>query len=253
VYASGTVYEVSSAEQPPIWARPEPPGRRGALSRSEIVRVALEIADAEGLGAVSIRRLARELGSGAMSIYHYFASRDELLELMAEIVAAEVLVPELPEDWRAALTEIARRSRAAWLKHPWLLTAAQERSTAITPNMLRHIEQSSQAVRPLAELGVDREHLTALVIAVDDYTLGYTTREAMGRGREMAGRLRGVAEEPHVRYLLESGEFPMLEQFLADVKPVTSEAGQCGDVALPDGFEQGLDWLLDGFAARLPQ
>jgi AcrR family transcriptional regulator len=212
------------------------------LSRAEIVRVALELADAEGLEAVSIRRLARELGSGAMSIYHYFDSRDELLELMGETVSAEMLVPDLPRDWRAALTEIAQRSRAAWLKYPWLLRAVQERTTAITPNMLRHIEQSSQAVLPLAELGVERNVLTALVIAVDDYTLGYTTREVMGRGREMAGRLHGVAEEPHMRYLLESGEFPMLEQFLAGG----------GEVAMPDGFEQGLDWLLDGFAARLP-
>jgi AcrR family transcriptional regulator len=227
----------------PIWARPEPPRRGGLLSRAEIVRVALEIADDEGLDAVSIRRLARELGSGAMSIYHYFASRDELLELMGEIVAAEVLVPEVPDDWRAALTEIAKRSRAAWLKHPWLLAAVQERSAAITPNMLRHVEQSSQAVRPLAELGVERELLTALVIAVDDYTLGYTLREVMGRGREMAKRMRDVAEEPHIRYLLESGEFPMLEQFLASDH----------QVPVSGSFEQGLVWLLDGFAARLPR
>jgi AcrR family transcriptional regulator len=214
------------------------------LSRSEIVRVALEIADEEGLEAVSIRRLARELGSGAMSIYHYFASRDELLELMGETVSGEVLVPELPGDWRTALKAIAHRSRAAWLKHPWLLAAVQERSTAITPNMLRHVEQSSQAVAKLADRGAEPALLGALVLAVDDYTVGYTLREVAMEDphRGMSERLREVADEPYMRYLIESGEFPIIERFLA---------GE-GDQPPQDRFEDGLDWLLDGFAARLP-
>ena len=225
----------------PIWARPEPPGR-GGLSRAEIVRVALKLADEEGIEAVSMRRLARELGSGAMSLYHYFESRDELLELLGETVTAEVLLPgDVPADWRAALKEIALRSRAAWLRHPWLLAAVQERRTAITPNMLRHVEQSSRAVLGLAEQGVPREQLSRLVVAVDDYTVGYTVREAAARGRNMGERMRDVAGQPHIRYLLESGEFPMLEQFLA------------GDHEVEEGdhFEAGLDWLLDGFAAQL--
>lgn len=229
--------------QPPIWARPEPPGRRGVLSRSEIVRVALELADAEGVEAVSIRRLARELGSGAMSIYHYFDSRDELLELMGETVSGEVLVSELSEDWRTALKQIADRSRSAWLKHPWLLAAVQERSTAITPNMLRHVEQSSQAVAKLAEQGADAALLGALVLAVDDYTVGYTLREVAMETRSMSERLGEVADEPYMRYLIESGEFPIIERFLA---------GEGGPPP-QDRFEQGLDWLLDGFAARLPR
>ena len=76
----------SDEPKPPIWARPEPRGRgaRPALSRKQIVDVALQIADEEGLDAVSMRRLARELRSGAMSIYHYFDSRDELLDLMGD-------------------------------------------------------------------------------------------------------------------------------------------------------------------------
>ena len=75
-------------------------GRGAALSLEQIAEVALAIADAEGLDAVSIRRIARELGSGAMSLYHYFDSRDELLDLMADRVAAEMVVPDLPADWR---------------------------------------------------------------------------------------------------------------------------------------------------------
>src|SRR3954469_18221423 len=100
---------MSSDAKPPIWARPEPRSR--GLSRREIVQAALKIADEEGLAEVSIRRIARELRSGAMSLYHYFQSRDELLELMAETVAEEMLVPDLPADWRPALRAIAHHSR----------------------------------------------------------------------------------------------------------------------------------------------
>src|SRR3954452_23694585 len=109
---------MSSDAKPPIWARPEPRSR--GLSRAQIVRTALKIADEEGLAEVSIRRIARELRSGAMSLYHYFDSRDELLDLMGDTIAGEMLVPELPTDWREALRAIAVHSRATFLRHPWL-------------------------------------------------------------------------------------------------------------------------------------
>ena len=224
---------------------PRSRGQRAALSRAEIVRTALKIADEEGLEAVSIRRIARELRSGAMSLYHYFDSRDELLDLMGDTVAGEMLVPELPSDWRAALKAIAAHGRETFKRHPWLMATLQDRPT-ITPNTMRHIEQSSQAVRALGEAGHDPRLLTALVLAVDDYMIGYTLREIAAadpedRARGLAKRMTRDANDPNVRYLLESGEFPMLSRFL--------ESG--GELPLGDRFEQGLDWLLDGFAARL--
>ena len=92
---------MSREPKAPIWARPEPRGRgqRAPLSRKQIVTVALRIADEEGLEAVSMRRIAKELSAGAMSLYHYFDSRDELFELMGDTVAREMLVPELPAHW----------------------------------------------------------------------------------------------------------------------------------------------------------
>jgi AcrR family transcriptional regulator len=230
---------------PPIWARPEPPGRgpRAALSRKQIVDVGLLIADEEGLEAVSMRRLARELRSGAMSIYHYFQSRDELLDLMGDQVASEMLVEDLPADWREALRAIAHRSRAAFLTHPWLLPTLQDRPR-VTPNLLRHVEQSAQAVRELGERGVAPALVRGIVFAVDDYTIGFTLRElAAGdpedRARGIARRFSDEAAQPYVRYLLESGEFPMLSQL---VEPDGEPPGL--------GFDEGLTWLLDGFAAR---
>jgi AcrR family transcriptional regulator len=226
----------------PIWARPEPRSR--GLSRKQIVETALRIADEEGLNEVSIRRIARELRSGAMSLYHYFDSRDELLDLMGDQVAAEMLVPELPAGWREALSEIAAHTRATFLNHPWMLSTLQDRPR-VSPNLLRHIEQSAQSVRALGEQGVEPARLTGIVTAVDDYTIGYTYRELAGggsgdRGRKLAARFRDAYNEPHVRYLLESGEFPMLEQFAATGEPPAMQA-----------FEVGLNWLLDGFEASL--
>lgn len=225
----------------PIWARPEPRGR--GLSRAQIVEAALAVADAEGLEAVSIRRIARELRAGAMSLYHYFDSRDELLELMGDTVAAELLVPRLPSDWRAALSAIAHHSRATFLNHPWMLLALQERPF-VSPNLLRHIEQSAQAVAGL-EGRADPEHVHAIVTAVDDYTIGYTLRELAAadqdeRGRRVAVRFAEAFEQPHIRYLLESGEFPILARFAAEGPELPLQR-----------FDVGLDWLLDGFAALL--
>jgi AcrR family transcriptional regulator len=230
------------SSKPPIWARPEPRGRgpRAPLSRAEIVRVAIEIADQEGLEAVSIRRIARDLHSGAMSLYHYFDTRDELLELMGETVAGEMLVPELPADWRAALEAIAHHSRNTFLRHPWLLTALQDIPPA-TPNLLRHIEQTARSIVPLAEAGVDTALLSGIVTAVDDYTIGFTLRELASGGHvERGRRFEARFADPNVRYLIESGEFPLLERFIA--------AGVQAPIA---SFERGLAWLLDGFAAQI--
>jgi AcrR family transcriptional regulator len=233
---------MSSERKPPIWARAEPRSR--GLSRKQIVQTALKIADEEGLAEVSIRRIARELRSGAMSLYHYFDSRDELLDLMGDSVAAEMVVPELPGQWRPALHAIAAHSRATFLNHPWMLTTLQDRPR-ISPNLLRHIEQSAQAVAGLSEAGVEPARLTGIVTAVDDYTIGFVYRELAGggspdRGREIAARFRTASNEPHIRYLLESGEFPMLEQFVTMGRPPEMQP-----------FEVGLDWLLDGFEASL--
>ena len=88
---------------------------------------------------------------------------------------------------------------------------------AVSPNLLRHIEQSAQSVAGLAGT-VDPELLSAIVTAVDDYTIGYTLRELAAARPASAGAARGALrrrlDDPHVRYLLESGEFPLLAQFI---------------------------------------
>jgi AcrR family transcriptional regulator len=211
------------------------PGERRWLRRDAIVDAALVIADREGYEAVSMRRVAAELGVGTMSLYHHIADKDELVYEMADAIGAEMLIPgDVPSDWREALREIATRTRDTFLRHPWLLEAGAERPVP-TPNTLRHIEQSAAAV---AGLDVDERVAQAMVLAVDDYTLGYTLREQHAR------KWRRDVELPKpLRELLTSGEFPLLSRWFGSGRRLMPPPAT--------RFEEGLEWLLDGMAARL--
>ncbi len=105
-----------------IWMRPEqaPVGRPAERSRAEITATAVELADREGLEAVSMRRVASALGTGAASLYRYVATRDDLLDLMTDSTASEYDLPGPSGDWQADLLAIARQARQIMRRHPWL-------------------------------------------------------------------------------------------------------------------------------------
>jgi AcrR family transcriptional regulator len=215
----------------PVWAR-EDPRRRTTLSRPAIVAAAIAIADAEGIDAVSIRRVAADLKARAMSLYTYIERKEDLLDLMADEVAVETLVPDLPADWREATLAIARRERQAVRRHPWLVDLVTRRSMAgrVGPNMLRHSEQSIAA---LAGLDAGPDWKRRLLTAVADYSTGVAVREA-------AGNDESEALEPYLRGLIEGGGYPHLASLLG-TPPAPGD----------DTFERGLHWLLDGFAREL--
>src|SRR4029453_5969014 len=104
-------------DEPPdvldMWPRGPPRGRRPRLNRDELAATAVRIADREGLAALSMRRLAGELGAGTMSLYYYVRTKTELLMLVVDTVMAENHVPEreMPDDWRDALVVIACATR----------------------------------------------------------------------------------------------------------------------------------------------
>lgn len=216
-----------------MWTRPRG-GRRPKLTREAIVETAIKIADAEGLDAVSIRRIASELGVRAMSLYTHIDAKEDLLDLMYDEVADEVLVKdELPDGWREATLQIARKEREAGGRHPWMFELAR-RSPRVGPNGLRHAEQSLAAAARLTD---DPESMLAIVTTVDHYMLGFTVQEQRTHELGENGLQRAHAsllEQEYVRRLMESGEFPHL-------KPLF-EAGIYGR----GNFEQGLNWLLDG-------
>ena len=152
----------------PIWARVEPSGRRAPHSRADIAQAAIAVADAEGIDAVSMRRVARELGLGTMSLYHYVRGKDELIDLMGDAILGGQLVDdaELRKGWRRALSAIAIATRRNFERHPWIIGAMQPRPRAVPgPNSLRHFDQSVAAV---AEIDVDVKTKMEIVALIDD-------------------------------------------------------------------------------------
>jgi AcrR family transcriptional regulator len=220
-----------------VWAR-EDNRRRTTLSREAIVAAAIAIADAEGIDAVSIRRVAADLQARAMSLYTYIERKEDLLDLMADEVATETVVADLPSGWREATLALARQERQTARRHPWLVDLVTRRSMVgrVGPNMLRH---SDQSVAALSGLDADPTWKWRLLTAVADYSTGFAVREA--REREATRSGQGEALEPYLQRLIDGGDYPNLAPLMG--------AAPAGD----DNFERGLSWLLDGFARELDE
>src|SRR5215217_2378157 len=130
-------------DYPVIWMRPEQ-GARGPKpthSRREVAIAGIRVADAEGLDAVSMRRIAAELGTGTTSLYRYVSKKEDVLELMGDEVMGELCGTTLSGDWRADLWTIARLQREMALRHPWLPLLSSGRSNH-GPNSLWWMELS---------------------------------------------------------------------------------------------------------------
>jgi AcrR family transcriptional regulator len=244
VYA---IYVSTRASHPaagPIWTRPEPTARRPKFSREQIASVALAIADAEGFAAVSMRRVAAELGSGTMSLYRYISTKAELAALLDDALMAETVIPggELPGDWRGALTMLAYQTRAVYLRHPWAIQALQGegggQGAPMGPNGLRHFEQCMAA---LAGAPFDTRGKLDLLTIVDDYVFGHVLRAV-----ELHARTRAEAEVAAIMKFvgdqLGSGQFPHLAALAQD--PAGRSVADPG--RLDQRFELGLQSLIDG-------
>ena len=234
-----------------IWLRPERPPRRShsALSRSQIVRAAIEVADAEGLETVTMRRIATELGIGAMSLYWHVPSKENLLELMRDELMGEVEMPDPPsDDWRANLRQIAHQSRATMKRHPWMTTIFAS-MPSFGPNMMRHADLSLAAIDGL---GLDTRTMFGIISLVDDYMLGFTLGEL---NQEEARRRLNLSEEE------------MREQWQASIEPFAQEALATGKyphlarvqvdplefLDMDRIFAWGLECVLDGIAVRIAE
>ncbi|MEU6129424.1 TetR/AcrR family transcriptional regulator [Saccharopolyspora sp. NPDC047091] len=231
-----------ATEHEPIWAAPAPGTRKPRFTREQIAAAALALADAEGFEAVSMRRVAAELGAGTMTLYHYVRTKDDLIALMDDAVMAEGLLPAdaLPAEWRAALTAIAHRTRDVLLRHPWSMQGL--RGARLGPNALRHADQSFAA---LAHTPLDAEAKIALLGAVDDYVQGNVLRtDDPQHGELSADTTRFVREQ------LAHGDLPQLRALLGDADPGSAWARLSGTGSARQRFADGLDALLDGVAAR---
>src|ERR1700761_8813533 len=146
-----------------VWERPEPPDRPVVtpLSRERIVRAAIRLADADGLAAVSLRKVAAALDAGPMRLYGYIATKEELLDLMVDALYAEI--QPAGDGWRQVLRSLAETTRHAAHQHEWLAALIGGRPQ-LGPNALARGEAVVAAMG-----GIDVDAVMPVVAAVNAY------------------------------------------------------------------------------------
>jgi AcrR family transcriptional regulator len=233
------------AEQLLIWERPEPPARQAPapLSRPAIVAAAIAVADADGLRAVTFRKLAAVLDAGPMRLYGYLASKDELLDLMVDEVYGEIAADGRGPgtgDWRAVLRSQAHRVRRAALRHEWFAELLAGRP-AMGPRALTFLEESYAAFDGAAGFG-DIDAIMAAVATFKAYVIGAISGEIAERRAERATgmdeRQWQAASGPYMMRMLATGRYPALARIVRDA----THPGP--DVT----FGTGLDSVLEGIA-----
>lgn len=221
-----------------LWLAPDRPrrGRRPAFSREAITAAAVAVADAEGLDAVTMRRVAAEVGAGVMSLYSYAPDKETLLDLMIDHVSGELpTTGPLTGDWRADLKTIGRLQRAHMLRHPWLPAAVQDRRT-LGPRALAFLEHALTALRPIGLDGAARLEIFAQLTA---FVAGHVAYE-VGRARVAEAPGRAAAEARYLAEVAGDGHHPELAGALAAAgRPVTPDAT----------FDRFLGRLVDGLDA----
>jgi AcrR family transcriptional regulator len=202
--------------------------KRQRLSPEAIAAAAIRLADADGLEAVSIRRVAAELDARAMSLYDHFASKRELLASMNDEVVGEMLVSQpLPEAWREAVAVSARKMYAAYASHPWAIFVAAAHPEP-GPNAIRLAKQMARGV---ATLPLEHGDVWQLQGIVNDYVVGYSFRTVASPNPE--DMEAAVAPTDVV-------EFPELAALPDNLRNRSSI----------ERFELGLQTVLDGIERR---
>ena len=153
---------------------PERPAASDAgLSVQRVVAEAVRLADRDGVDGLSMRRLAGELGSGAMSLYHYVASKEVLLDAMIDVVFGEIELPP-DTDWQSALRRRATSTRQVLARHPWAISLMESRTTP-GPANLRHREAVTACLRRAGFSVVMATHANWVL---DSYVYGFALQEA---------------------------------------------------------------------------
>ena len=179
------------------------------LSKQRVVLEAIRLADREGVGGLSMRRLASTLGAGAMSLYHYVASKDELLDAMIDLVFDEIELPPEGTDWQSAMRRRAVSAQQVLARHPWA-NGLMESRTSPGPANLRHHEAVTACLRRAGFSVVMATHANWLL---DSYVYGFALQEA-SLPFDTADELAGMAGDVYLPQL-PPDEFPYLNESAA--------------------------------------
>ncbi|WP_354698773.1 hypothetical protein DSM112329_04467 [Paraconexibacter sp. AEG42_29] len=222
------------------------------LSREAVGRAAIDLADAEGIEAVSMRKVAARMGVGTMSLYHYVRTKEDLFSLMGNAIMGEFLVPpeEMPDDWRGGLRAIALRTKAAFDRHPWMLLGMlQGEEGPPGENVMRHGNQTFGTLAAFDLPPAERLHLTG---TVDEYVMGHVFRKQVERIEQEQQEHFGDDMKTWFEDVIASGEFPHFRALFGERDPTADDAfAFFQEMDAIDRFEQGLDLVLDGIGVAL--
>ena len=226
-------------------ARERDSGREAArdLTRDRVVRTAVEMADAEGLPALSMRGVAGRLGVATMSLYRHVGSKDDLVELMIEQVFGEFPLPdEPPHGWRARLEAAARVQWAAYRRHPWMARITSLTRPLPSPSLLKHTEWALAAIDGH---GLDPETMLHVHILMYSYVQGIAANfELEVQAQATTGLTDDEwmrAQDEQLTAITTSGPYPTFVDVIARM-------GGDFDFDFDRLFEFGLRSLLDGLA-----
>jgi AcrR family transcriptional regulator len=233
----------------PPWQRaPDRPSRRrrDPISRDAIVAAAIALLDREGLGALSMRRLAEELGTGAASLYWHVGSKDGLLDLVLDEIIAEAKVPDPdPGRWQEQLKEVAREQRRSALRHPYVVRVSIGR-IPMGPNALRY----SERILAILRAGGLPPHLAVqgyllLIATINGFTIDETgVEDAPGDGTAQPG-------DPEQNQQMADMARDYIASLPASMFPtMTTLAGEFAFADPDERFELLLDIFVDGLARR---
>ncbi|MFJ9770922.1 TetR/AcrR family transcriptional regulator C-terminal domain-containing protein [Kitasatospora sp. NPDC101157] len=223
-----------------------PRGGERELGRERIVEAAVRVADTEGLAALSMRRVATELGVATMSLYHHVPGKDELLRLMMDKVFGEQPLPGAPAPgWRTGLEEVSRLQWRIYRSHPWLASTMSFTRPVPAPDAALHTER---AISALAGLGLSWEEMAQAAVSLAAFTCGLAVhfeREAQAEqdsGMSADEWMARLDDEDRDRLMADPERFPMFDAL--NRRPEI-------DLGLDALFEFGLARMLDGVGALI--
>jgi len=232
-----------------LWRTQERASRKNKppISVDAIVRAAMEIADTDGLAALSMRRAAERLGVGTMSLYTYVPGKAELLDVMLDTAYGELSGPgSVGPDWRAELERVARENWALFRRHPWMLHVATGRPV-LGPNAMAKYERELRAVADLSLTEAEMDSVVSLVLSHAEGAARRAVEAAqVVQGSGMTDEQWWRAHAPFLSSIVDATRYPTASRVGT---AVGAAQGSAFDPA--HAFEFGLQRVLDGIGVLI--
>ena len=212
---------------------------RVPLSRERVLHAAIRLADEGGIESLTMRKLARELGVEAMSLYNHVANKGDLVDGIVDLVVSEIDLPSTSDDWEAAIRECAISAHEAFLRHPWACSLVMSPSTTRGARVLR-LRYMEWLLGRLRDAGFSPELTYHAYHALDGHILGFTLWQLGHSAAALEiGATQDLAEFAG-KFLqeLRTGDYPYLAEHVEQHLTAGDDGGR--------EFEFGLNLILDG-------